>query len=262
MNYLSAVIKAVKSSPTPPPSLHTHERWGDLHPRQSQIWDLDISLWRSSTWILQWMWWGKAQQGPGCVGQLFMICCCAAVPQHLLASLCRDPTTETGQPWDTGPLLATALLPLPTHMGENQWKRAFIGTATKTCIYCVEEQFLTCPCSTEGSLHDRIPLSGLSLGCSRIPEQRMLPADKGGRISMWQHCSLLLPGHSLSHRTWSWTAAFFVAPSSIYISHEEKFIWEWWGWQRLLTYLFPQSCVHPAVLSHPKKCPARWELLS
>lgn len=57
-------------------------------------------------------------------------------------------------------------------------------------INCVEGHFMTCPCSTEGSLQHRIPCkshhSGLSSGCSRIPEQRMLPAEKGGRISMWQ----------------------------------------------------------------------------
>lgn len=90
--YFSAIIKVVKSSL---PAPHTHERWWDLHASQNQIWESDISLRRSSTLLSQQIRWGKAQHGPAHVGQLLVLCHCAAEPRHQLAPQ-RCHTTETG----------------------------------------------------------------------------------------------------------------------------------------------------------------------
>lgn len=62
--YLSAVIKVVKSSPQPPPYTHMKDE-GICIPDKARfgIWTFPFS-----TWILQWVWWGEAQQGPGCAG--------------------------------------------------------------------------------------------------------------------------------------------------------------------------------------------------
>lgn len=114
-----------------------------------------------------------------------LLCCCA---QHLLASLCRHPTTETGQPWDTGPVLATALLPLPTQVLENQWKKGLVGTVSKNLHLLCRRTFPDLSLLHRGLITAQNSLyqshhCGLSSGCSRVPEQRMLPADKGGRIS-------------------------------------------------------------------------------
>lgn len=104
-----------------------------------------------------------------------LLCCCA---QHLLASLCRHPTTETGQSW---PLLCCLF---PHKCWKIDGRRVWLELSPKIFIYCVEEYFLTCPCSTEGSLQHRIPcINHITLAFLRVPEQRMLPADKGGRIS-------------------------------------------------------------------------------
>lgn len=102
---------------------------------------------------------GEAQQGPGCVGQLFMSC----LPQHPLASLCRDPTTETGQSWDTGPLLVTALLPLLTQVVENRWKRGLVGTVFKTLHLLCRKTFPDVPAPQRAPHSTELPVDHITV---------------------------------------------------------------------------------------------------
>lgn len=118
-----------------------------------------------------------------------LLCCCA---QHLLASLCRHPTTGTGHSW---PLLCCLF---PHKCWKIDGRRVWLELSPKIFIYCVEEYFLTCPCSTEGSLQHRIPCINhitvaflrdapeyLSRGCSLLIKVGGFP-----RASIAPCCSL------------------------------------------------------------------------
>lgn len=240
---LSAVIKVVKSSPTPLPA-HTWKMRGfasqtkpDLgstrFPSKELHMDLAVNVLGESTARTWWCWADFHH---------LLLCCCAPTP--------------TGIPVQ-GPHLRNRpalgyLLPLPTQVVENQWKRDLVGPVSKNLHLLCRRTF-----PAPQRAHYRIPCINhitvaflwdapeyLSRGCSLLIKVGGFP------------CAALLPGPSISCRTWSWTL-----PSSLLHHPQEKFIWEWWGWQRILISLFPRSCVCPAVLSHPEKCSARWEPL-